>query len=105
MAFARVMPTPAFTMAAACKYAEIGVGASIASGSQVKSGTWADLAVAAMRRKTNAIAFGIGPSCPNTSKEKLPVKPKTIPNTAMKNTPPMWVMTKALKPARTAVGR
>ena len=35
--------TPAFTMAAACRYALTGVGAAIAPGSQKCSGTIADL--------------------------------------------------------------
>ena len=37
---------PAFTMAAACRYALTGVGASIAAGSQKWNGTRADLVIA-----------------------------------------------------------
>ena len=44
------MNTPAVTMVAAWMRAETGVGPSIASGSQVCSGTWADLPIAPMNR-------------------------------------------------------
>jgi hypothetical protein len=52
------MKTPAVTMVAAWMSAETGVGPSMASGSQVWSGTWADLPIAPMnsRRQTTVIA-------------------------------------------------
>lgn len=46
--------TPAFTMAAACRYALTGVGAAIAPGSQKCSGTTADLLSAPIRISTTA---------------------------------------------------
>src|SRR3972149_6271280 len=51
--------TPALTMVAAWISALIGVGASIASGSQVWNGTWADLAAAAASTP-NAIKARVG---------------------------------------------
>ena len=44
-----VAAAPAFTIVAAWISAEMGVGASIASGSQVWKGNWADFAAAAAR--------------------------------------------------------
>ncbi len=46
------MYTPAVTMVAAWMRAETGVGPSIASGSQVKSGSCADLPHAPMKRRS-----------------------------------------------------
>ncbi len=46
------MYTPAVTMVAAWMRAETGVGPSIASGSQVKSGSWADLPHAPMKSRS-----------------------------------------------------
>ena len=52
------MKTPAVTMVAAWMSAETGVGPSMASGSQVWSGTCADLPIAPMKssRQTTVIA-------------------------------------------------
>src|ERR1051325_11355762 len=55
----QTMNTPAVTMVAAWISAETGVGPSIASGSQVWSGTWADLPMAPTnsRRQANVSAL------------------------------------------------
>src|SRR5215467_12312222 len=45
------MYTPAVTMVAAWMRADTGVGPSMASGNQVKSGSWADLPQAPMKRR------------------------------------------------------
>ena len=46
------MYTPAVTMVAAWMSADTGVGPSMASGSHVKSGPWADLPHAPMKRRS-----------------------------------------------------
>src|SRR2546421_12119677 len=51
--------TPAVTIVAAWIRAETGVGPSIASGSQVWSGTWADLANAPTRMSRAAATIGV----------------------------------------------
>ena len=51
---------PALTMAAECRYAETGVGAAIAPGSQKWAGTMADLVSAPMRMSTMAtVTYGV----------------------------------------------
>ncbi len=61
--------TPAVTIVAAWISAETGVGPSIASGSQLKSGIWADLPVApsSSARTTRVATVGLSvPARPNT---------------------------------------
>src|SRR3984957_15009190 len=74
------MKIPAVTMVAAWISAEIGVGPSIESGSQMCSGTCADLAIAPTKRQMHVkviadqlialviwtCAAAIWPACPNT---------------------------------------
>ena len=62
--------TPAVTIVAAWISAETGVGPSIASGSQVCSGTCADFAAQPMkspRQTTNSSPGENAPTCANTS--------------------------------------
>ena len=60
------MKTPAVTIVAAWIKAEIGVGPSIASGSQTCSGTWADLPTApAKRRRQITVMTSTGHSPPS----------------------------------------
>src|SRR5437867_9253940 len=60
------MKTPAVTIVAAWIKAEIGVGPSIASGSQTCSGTWADLPTApANRRRQITVITSTGHSPPS----------------------------------------
>ena len=47
--------TPAATIAAECRYAETGVGAAIARGSQKWNGTWAHFARAASAMRPRAM--------------------------------------------------
>ena len=54
--------TPAVTMVAAWMSALTGVGPSIASGSQVWSGIWADLATAPPRRPSATSTASVEPS-------------------------------------------
>src|SRR5437868_12483862 len=51
----QTMKTPAVTMVAAWISAETGVGPSIASGSQVWSGTWADFPMAPMKSRIQSV--------------------------------------------------
>ena len=55
------MKTPAVTMVAAWMSAETGVGPSIASGSQVWSGTCADLPIAPMKRSRQTMVSALCP--------------------------------------------
>jgi hypothetical protein len=61
------MYTPAFTMAAACRYALTGVGAAMAPGSQKWKGTSADLVTAPIRMRTTA-----APTAPAAGPETSP---------------------------------
>ncbi len=54
--------TPAFTMAAACRYADTGVGAAMAAGSQKWKGAWADFVRAPI--STRATATSSSPRSP-----------------------------------------
>ena len=83
----------------------MGVGASMASGSHVCSGIWADLAEAATRRKTKTTPMAAGGSLAMAEKSKLFSRPYTMPTEEKRKAPPTCVMTRALKPAFTATGR
>ncbi len=56
--------TPAVTMVAAWINAETGVGPSMASGNQLKSGIWALLPVAASNRASTVSVATVGESVP-----------------------------------------
>jgi hypothetical protein len=99
-------------MVAAWIRAETGVGPSMASGSQVCSGTWADLAKApTSRRMSPAVsappwALPSMPACLNVPRRSSVWawrKMKNVPST--RPTSPTTLMTKALIPARVAVVR
>ncbi len=68
---------PAFTMAAACRYALTGVGAAIAAGSQKWKGTRADLESAPRRISTTATGMSWPPGGSATSAARLVVPPAT----------------------------
>ncbi len=92
--------------------AETGVGPSIASGSHVCSGTWADFAKAPTSSRIRPAVSA--PSCPAKSLEaesKVPRKSSVCEWRKMKKVPrtsptsPTTLMTKALMPADVAVVR
>src|SRR5215203_6387304 len=104
--------TPAVTIVAAWIRAETGVGPSIASGSQVCSGTWADLANAptsSPRQPATSSAWLVenarstSPKVVTKSSDPVPWKMKYVPIT--RPTSPTTLMTNALMPARVAVVR
>ena len=105
--------TPAVTIVAAWISAETGVGPSMASGSQVCSGTWADLAKAptsSRRQPATSSGWFIENTPASTSSNVLrkssvpvPVKMKYVPSTSP--TSPSTLMTNALMPAWVAVVR
>ncbi len=64
---------PAFTMAAACRKAEAGVGATMAEGSHVKNGTCAALPQAATRSSVAKAARPAGVMRATASKANEPV--------------------------------
>ena len=68
--------TPAVTMVAAWMRADTGVGPSMASGSQLNNGIWADLPVAA-RKSSSTAAVAVPPpkwcSCPKIPPPGPPV--------------------------------
>src|SRR5919197_1357744 len=92
--------TPAVTIVAAWISAETGVGPSIASGSQVWSGTCADLANAPTRNRMHAAT-----SVPSLTEKAWWVAPNTrnAPTTIPMS--PITLMTNALMPAYVAVPR
>ena len=75
-----IKKTPAVTNVAACKRAETGVGASIASGNQVCKPIWADLPTTP--RKRNKVIISITDTS-NAKKEKY-VSAKKGANTKTK---------------------
>ena len=101
------------TIVAAWIRAETGVGPSMASGSQVWSGTWADLANAptssrsAARHEVAVVAPERLRDPPRTtsrkSTEPVPRRMKNVPST--RPTSPTTLMTNALMPAAVAVLR
>ena len=103
--------TPAVTIVAAWIRAETGVGPSMASGSQVWSGTWADLANAPTSSR-HAAGHEVGvvarevlrrrcrTSCRKSSVPEL-LKMKYVPST--RPTSPTTLITNALMPAAVAV--
>ena len=104
--------TPAVTIVAAWIRAETGVGPSIASGSQVWSGTWADLANAPTSRNRQPTTRSVllwantcGTALNVFRKSTVPVclKMKKVPSTSP--TSPTTLITNALMPARVAVVR
>src|SRR5437763_9065113 len=104
--------TPAVTIVAAWISAETGVGPSMASGSQVWSGTWADLANAptSSRRQPTTRSVWLcvnvcGTAAKVLTKSTVPVclKMKNVPST--RPTSPTTLITNALMPARVAVVR
>ena len=119
--------TPAVTMVAAWISAETGVGPSMASGSQVWSGHWADLAAAPTKRRMPITVtspppigprplwrWGPGPTlakmvCRSTVWSSWPSPPRrlrkirNVPSTSP-TSPITWVMN-AFRPAATADGR
>ena len=64
--------TPAVTMVAAWIRAETGVGPSMASGSQLNRGIWADLPVAARKRRSTAAVAVPPPRCESCPKMPPP---------------------------------
>src|SRR6201994_4734616 len=106
------MNTPAVTIVAAWIRAETGVGPSMASGSQVWSGTWADLANAPTSNSrhpaTRSVWLWVN-TCGISA--KVWVKPTVWVWRKMKNVPstrptsPSTLMTNALMPALVAVVR
>ena len=104
--------TPAVTMVAAWISAETGVGPSIASGSHVCSGTWADFANAPTSSSRQATVMSVllwvktcGASWNVLTKSTEPVclKMKNVPSTSP--TSPTTLIRNALRPARVAVVR
>src|SRR3954463_13367949 len=104
--------TPAVTMVAAWIRAETGVGPSIASGSQVWSGSWADLANAPTRRSRHATTSVPSfvpkwcPACWKTGRKSSDPTLSRMRNAAItRPTSPITLITNALIPAATAVVR
>src|SRR5215216_3600702 len=103
--------TPAVTIVAAWIRAETGVGPSIASGSQVCSGTWADFANAptssSRQTATRSPSLRENSCTPSNARRKssepVRLKMKYVPSTSP--TSPTTLMTNALIPAAVAVGR
>src|SRR3954470_21475008 len=104
--------TPAVTIVAAWISAETGVGPSIASGSQVCSGTCADLANAPISSSTQPATSepslyektaSTASNVLRKSSEPVPRKMKNVPSTSP--TSPTTLMTNALMPACVAVVR
>src|ERR671924_1126662 len=103
--------TPAVTIVAAWIRAETGVGPSIASGSQVCSGTWADFANAptSSSRQPATRSPSLRPNSPaasnarRKSSEPTCLKMKYVPST--RPTSPTTLITNALMPAAVAVVR
>ena len=104
--------TPAVTIVAAWISAETGVGPSIASGSQVCSGTWADFANAPTSSSRQPATRSVE-LCPNTcgAAANVPRNPSVWVWRKMKNVPstsptsPSTLITNALIPADVAVLR
>ncbi len=107
--------TPAVTMVAAWISALTGVGPSMASGSHVWSGIWADFANAPTSNSTQPATRSPllvpAPNAPWRAAAKLPRKSSVWVCLKMKNVPrtrptsPTTLMTKALIPAAVAVLR
>src|SRR3954447_14388056 len=104
--------TPAVTIVAAWISAETGVGPSMASGSHVCSGTWADLANAPTSSRQQPATRSPSlrekscPTLPNffrKSSEPECLKMKNVPST--RPTSPATLITNALMPAAVAVVR
>ena len=99
-------------MVAAWMSAETGVGPSMASGSQVCSGSWADLAKAPTSISRQA-ATSVGSFCPKASsasantpaKSSAPVPLSSRKAAITRPTSPITLITKALMPACVAVLR
>ena len=90
--------TPAFTIAAAWRYAETGVGAAIAPGSQKWKGAMADLlsAPTSMRRAASVAVGPTGTSCSTSCSRNVPVvTPKVTMPTSIAS-PPVVVTTRAV---------
>src|SRR5579862_6681804 len=89
--------------------AETGVGPSIASGSQVCSGTWADLAAHAIKIATQIASSIPGDSCGTSANTAAYVTECNIANSMkianIKPTSPTTLITNALRAAATAEGR
>ena len=113
------MKTPAVTMVAAWMRALTGVGPSIASGSQVWSGTCADLPIAPMKSRTQIVVItssskprksSVLPCCSDEAAKTVSksTEPKTM-NMAMmpraKPKSPIRLTRKALMAAALAEGR
>ena len=100
-------------MVAAWMRAETGVGPSMASGSQVWNGTWADFANAPTRSRMHpatrspSLGGNAAWTCLKVSRKSSEPEPrntmKYVPST--RPTSPITLMTKALIPARVAVVR
>ena len=93
---------PAFTIAAAWRYALTGVGAAMAPGSQKWNGMSADFEIAPMRTRTIAVAVSGAPSKPvATISDSRPVPywtPRRIIPTNIAS-PPKVVTTRACSAA------
>ena len=71
--------TPTFTMDAPCRYADTGVGASMAEGSHMYSGSWADLPQAANSTHSSTNAFHQPSSCAIADTSNVPVCTNSAP--------------------------
>src|SRR6185503_9230586 len=95
-------------MVAAWIRAETGVGPSIASGSQVCSGIWADLAAAPTNSATQTVSKAVVPNDPAWAKTSPnavePVAANITKIANMMPTSPTTLRTKALRAAATADG-
>ena len=94
--------TPALTIAAACRYAETGVGAAIAPGSQKWNGSSADLVAAPTRTHTIATVTAVPAGGFATTSERRNV-PAAVPRTTIPpsiDSPPNVVTTIACIAAR-----
>ena len=102
--------TPAFTIVAECKYADTGVGAAIACGSQKWNGNCA-LFVSTPSRISSSIAGyhgcerTVSPAASTTSKSKLPTMLPSTSTPSSSAKPPPTVTIAAMRAPRRASGR
>ena len=90
--------TPAFTTAAACRNADTGVAAAIASGNQKWKGNWADFVNAATANNTAKVVARPGRSTQNSDckiscKSVVPAAVAVIAVAAKRDKPPVNVNT------------
>lgn len=87
--------TPAFTIAAACRYAETGEMATMESGSQDWNGNWADFVKAATARSTASTVLSVGscqiPLSSTPLRDAVPVVATMVATAASRASPPPTV--------------